>query len=199
MKILRAGARRGFTLVELLVYTGALGLLLSCVYAVLSMSMACFQVSQAAADLQSSAQTSVLKISTDLSESNVGTVTAGSNYILFCSPRSAIDQFEQDTSGNLKWQKWVCYWVDTSGRLWRSEQLINAPPAAPPAATSAPDLNTIKRSSRTRVIASGVDLSNSMPLAFSVANGAVRITANFATTIHTTNRCQITSQIKCRN
>ena len=195
----RAGMEQGSTLVELLVYIGALGLLLSCVYAVLSMSMSCFRVSQAAADLQGAAQASILRISSDLSESNVATISTGVNWIRFCSPRGASNQFAQDTSGNLKWQKWVCYWADTSGTLWRSESLIATPPSSPPAATSAPALATIKASARKRFIAGGVDLDHSTPLWFSVANGTVSMAVNFAVTNQTTNRCQMGSQVKCRN
>lgn len=191
--------RSGFTLAELLVYIGGLGLLLSCIYGVLLLSLGCFRVSQAAADLQSSAQKAVLRISAELSESNIGSVSSGANYVVFCSPRGAIDQYDQDASGSLRWQKWVSYWVDTSGRLWRSEQLIASPPTSPPAAASAPALATLKASSRTRLVATGVDVANSSPLLFTMANGAVTVTANFANATQSANRCQTGIVVKCRN
>jgi prepilin-type N-terminal cleavage/methylation domain-containing protein len=136
--------RTGFTLVELLVYMLLFGLCMSAVYYVLTACMSYFNTTQATVDVQNSALRAVMKLSADLAESNATTVTTLPSpgppmAIAFASPRDLSDTYNFVTSGGSvgqpMWEKFVCYYVDTTNPNWplMRKQVSIAASSTPPA------------------------------------------------------------------
>lgn len=202
--------KRGATLVELMVYTSLLGLLLGSIYAVFAASMRYFRVAQAATELQADAQKTVLNLVADLSDSNASSIKIGSNPtgIIFISPRNQYGDFSYDSGGDLYWQKWVCYYREsTTNKLIRKEMYLPAnvnPPGTP--STSIPSNATLTTTyfqtllgARTTTVAEDIT-------AFSVSGTSpVSISATFERSVFSNaqgtndNRVTISEQVKPRN
>lgn len=213
----------GFTLLELLVYSLLLGFVMFCIYGILVSAIRYFRTEQAAIELQGAALAAVSNMSADLIDTDADTIaitngttdtlvssgTAG-KAIKFASPRTASGGFTQDGSGNLMWQKWVCYYVDSSNWLHCSEIYFGTgytPTAATstaPANTSAPTLVQFQASSNHRIIARNVSSSNGIQ--YTLTNTTtVSINAWFEQSVFSNasgtndNKCQIQDQVRTRN
>lgn len=201
MTRLRASRPKAFTLSELTVYGALLGVLLTGTYAALSLSMRYFTVARAATDLQSQAQQTVLHLVSEVADTTgaslLYTNQSTMSGILFLSPRDRLGNFQQDTGGNIVWQKWVCYrWERSSGNLSRMVLYLNPPTIVP---TACP--YTIGAFPATAEV---VIWRNMTALTFSGAD-AVNIQARFEQQVlssasgGTDNRVDIVDRIKFRN
>ncbi len=197
-------ARRGTTLVELLVYIVLMSMMLTAVYAVFVASMRYFRVAQAATELQNDAQQCTLHMVADLADSTSSTVVTGTGPIgiVFLSPRNNIGNFVYDSSGNLYWQKWVGYYFDsTNQQLIRKEVTLTTAVTTVPTNpyTTATFAALTGSNVRTRTIATDMT-------ALSVGGTtSVTISATFERSVFSNaagtndNRVQITDQVKLRN
>jgi len=199
------------TLVELLVYTSLVGLPLACIYAVFAASMRYFRVAQAATELQADAQKTVVHLVSDLADSRISTVKVGTNPtgVIVLSPRDQFGSYVYyDFDGDLYWQKWVCYYLETSNSTLVRKELylpntVN-PPGTP--ATSLPSNSTLTTSyfqslsgAHTRTVATDCT-------AFTItATTSVSISATFERTVFSNaagtsdNRVTVLEQVKPRN
>jgi prepilin-type N-terminal cleavage/methylation domain-containing protein len=173
--------RRGFTLIELTIYSALLSMLLLAIYGVFVASMRYFRVSQTASDLQSSAQKCVLKVVADLSESTLSSmkITASGGTeppgIIFLSARNGDDRFTTSANGDILWQKWVCYYYDkASGTIFRNTQAFS-PTAMPP-------VNTLSTSAF-QALAGAIPVANNCTSFSITGTSALNIQATFQGTV----------------
>lgn len=132
MSIRRRSA--GFTLLEVTVYSALLGVLMLAIYAVLVASMRYWQVAQASADLQGSAEKTVAYIVNDVSESTLlgMRLDTSPSGVIFLSARDPQNVFQINAYGQIVWQQWICYYYDSAGRkIIRQSQRIT-PTVVPP-------------------------------------------------------------------
>jgi len=129
-------SRRGFTLLELLVYSMLLGILLIAVYGVFSAAMRYFRFVEATSDLRGQAQQTLLRVGAELAESRGYTVRVSTRSLVFLSPRRRDGRYSYDACGNLQWHKWVWYSLDGQGRLTRSTVYLSTPVSTPPTLTT---------------------------------------------------------------
>ena len=176
---MRLRRRRGFTLVEVMVYSVLLGLMMTSLYQLLSMTTAFVGDSMTTGALQASAQKTAVRITADLSVAHKGSVVTGTTPpgVVFLSPRDGYGKITCDASGVIYWHQWVCYYLDTStGTLMRKQIYITAT-TTPPAATYTP-VDFVP-------VVGGVKLADNVTnLTFSVSGAVVSMTASFAAALH---------------
>jgi hypothetical protein len=187
------------TLVEISIYSSLLMMLMLAIYGTFAAAVKYFTVAQAQTDLQTAAQTAILHLVADVSESTSADVKVDTNPpgIIFVSPRDANGRFGSDNSGNILWQRWVCYYFDASaGTIVRSTLGIS-PTTSPP--TNTYSTKYFQQLGSGRVIARNVT-------AFSIAGSKILdIAASFETTVnsnaaHTADtQLQIQDTFKLRN
>lgn len=133
--------KKATTLIEALVYLGLVGFLFTCIYGVLISSMKYYKLAENSTELQNNAMIAVVKMVNELSETRYSTISSGGSPagIIFLSPRNSSNAFEYDSSGQLYWQKWVCYYIGTDqngiSTLIRKERYLAAKTATPPSNT----------------------------------------------------------------
>ncbi len=146
--------RRGATLVDALTCCALLSLLFGMVALVCQLGYQSSLVVQNAVELQNSATAAVASVITELQGAHVGSVVVLRNpdALIFLSPRDANGQVHFDTrTDELLWQRWVCYWFDTSqGALIELAQDIVPSTTAP---TAAPTLPSFQGLPTRRVVA----------------------------------------------
>ena len=167
MNPLRVSKPRGFTLAELTVYMALLGVLLSGTYATFALSMRYFTVARSATDLQSQAQQSVVHLVSELTDTTGASILYENQTTLagirFLSSRDRLGNFQQDTSGNILWQKWICYrWTRSTGNLTRMTSYLSTPtivlPTCPYTPTTFPSTSsTIVGRNMTSLVFSGTN------------------------------------------
>lgn len=129
--------KRGTTLIEALVYCVIFGLVLSCIYWVLIASMRYYHIANDSIELQQSALISMSTLTQELCESRASAIYSSTDPdgILFCSARDSKNHYTYNPlSTKLYWQKWVCYYVGTSGGvkyLYRKERKLPNPAETP--------------------------------------------------------------------
>lgn len=133
----RNRSRRGFTLLEVMVYAVLLGIMMTAMYLLLRTTLGFMRETNATASLQASAQRTAVKITTELAQAHkgVGNIVAGTNPngIVFLSPRPGSGSTMYDTAGNQLWRQWVCYYYDApNGRIMRGEINLTTPTTTPP-------------------------------------------------------------------
>lgn len=187
------------TLIELSIYASLLMMLMLAIYGTFAASIKYFTVAQAQTDLQNAAQTSIMHIITDISEStsadlSTDTVPAG---VIFVSARSNDGGFQSDSNGNILWQKWVCYYFDaTSGTIVRQTKSFTPSTTPPPSTLHTTDFKNLAGG---RVVARNVTAFNI------TGTTVVTVAATFQTTVasnaaHTADtQVQIRDQFKLRN
>lgn len=197
----RVSTPRGFTLSELTVYMALLGVLLTGTYAAFALSLRYFTVARTATDLQSQAQQTVLHLVSELADSSGFSITyvngSTSAGIQFLSPRDRLGNFQQDTSGNILWQKWICYrWDRTSGNLVRMTYYLDTPVAV---VTSTPYTVTTFPSTTAKIVG-----RNLTTLSFAGTDSVI-IQARFEQVAYSNaagtpdNRVDIVDRIQFRN
>ena len=177
--------RCGLTLVETMVSMALITTVLTAIYSFMSMFLVNSRMLQAQADLENSAQTAVIRMVSDLSDSRSASVTVGTSPtgVFFLSPRDGSDRFQRDSSGTLYWQKWVCYYLDGNRQLVRA-QVPFTPTTTPP--VSAYTTASFQSLGTRRVVAR--DLSTLQV----TGTAPVTIMASFTSTVLKTGDLQLT-------
>lgn len=139
---------KGFTLLELVVYSAILSLALSSIYGILIGTVQNFYAANANIEVQQGAQSALNRLAQELKEASSSsssiTIVSGVG-IVFLSARDSNNKIQYDSSsGLLLWQKRICYYLDTdpstgSGSeyaLFRKEETFT-PTTTPPVIASA--------------------------------------------------------------
>jgi type II secretory pathway pseudopilin PulG len=137
-------SERGFSIIETLVACAILSFLLTGLYLLLVGGMRYYQQAQSYRTAQQDALVAMRALCEDMQDSRASCVmrdnAAADPYVIFVSaqrpyPNNA-GPIQHDPSGQVSWQKWVCYYLDKTapgaGELHRTEQSF-APTTSPPA------------------------------------------------------------------
>ncbi len=137
-------ARRGTSLIELLVCSGLLGLLMLGILAVLVANNQYLRNSELRLEIQREALQSLSQMTRELTESNRYAINVEPNAMVFASPRDLQNKITFDSRGRLQWCKYICYYRDPnfagSGQACLVRKVVALPvpaidvPAAPPVA-----------------------------------------------------------------
>lgn len=144
----RFASTRATTLVELIVSSTLLLLVLGGAYAAAEMSTRASYVQANDMVLEQSMLVAMSRVSQEVVECDLMSwaVYTSPPGIVFASPRDSngVCQFDA-TNGNVTWQAWVCFYVDTvngtSALIRKSQTLSGAPLSSPPAVD--PTFNTL--------------------------------------------------------
>lgn len=162
---------RAFTLIELAIYSGLLGFLMTGLYLITRGGLHYYRTSVAYQSVQQQALIAMSKMTAELANSDFKTVdwepstAATSSHIKFLSPDQYLDpsqSWEYDAAGKLLWRKWVLYRRLPNQQLTRAELKPQPnPPGTPltlPTTAVAPLLTAFPGSSSPawRVLAKGV-------------------------------------------
>ena len=141
MSILRA--RRGFSIIELSVASFLLSLLLTMIYLVMQPGMRQFAQGNVFGGVQQETQKGMQALVKDLSYAHKDQVGFGGGpnpYIWFLSgeaPTNAPATFALSNSGQLVFQKWICYYYDPTQKVLVKAEIALTPatevPVPPPA------------------------------------------------------------------
>lgn len=173
-----------------------MSLAVTSIYSLLTMFLTNSRMINAQADLEDNAQVAVVRMSADLADSKTSTVVIGTapTGVFFLSPRDGDDRFQRDSSGNLYWQRWVCYYLDTTNKhLVRATIPLGAPTVTPP--TSTFTTASFQSQGTRRVVArniTGLTVTGTNP---------VNLSATFMTSVFRTDDLQIslTDAVNPRN
>lgn len=162
----------GTTLIEIMVYAALLGMFFYCIYGVLIASMRYFRIARATVEIQQQAMNAIANLSRDISQTKAEKIIIDTNPtgIIFPSPVDSEGKYSFDSSGELLWQKWICYYIDTNdgeNYLFKKEYKI-APTTDPVAPVSMDTTAEFKNASlHRRTIAkniTGLNFSGITPL-----------------------------------
>ncbi|MFA5505592.1 MAG: hypothetical protein WC314_17945 [Vulcanimicrobiota bacterium] len=136
-------AARGTTLVELSIVSGLLLIISLAMAMVVRNAVDFYHSTNATLDAQQGVLFGISRLSQELAESHRDTllVQQGADTgIIFASPRGEDDNYEFDSFGRLRWQKFICYYLgkvgeperEISALMRKSEMLTGSPPVRPP-------------------------------------------------------------------
>ena len=143
-------SRRGFTVVETVVALSLLSILLLGLYAVLTIGYRQAREAEVFETVHREAMVGVKKLTQEIELTSRGSfndLSAGPSFIVFASPQQmqTVPNFEQytyDGNGDLHWQKWVCYYLESSEQtVYRAEIALSSPLPAPPTTATQPPLS----------------------------------------------------------
>ncbi|MEW6282236.1 MAG: hypothetical protein AB1758_26760 [Candidatus Eremiobacterota bacterium] len=117
---------------ETLVSCALLGIVLTCVYSMLVAGVRYYKASLTTVQLQQDSLLALMWLTRELGESNSRTVAVFTSPpgILFASPRDNLHNYALDSQGLIKWQKFICYYLeDRNGVscLVRKEHYLDHP------------------------------------------------------------------------
>jgi len=167
-QVIKRRAIAGFTMVEVMVYTGILALVFGIIYFMFEAGMKYYNTARAGVSIQEAAQKSTYLLKRELMESNLdgiafypnSTVTGVPSGVVFISPRDPAnhDRFDLSAStGRARWHKYVCYYTQGTGdgsgtyTLYRKEYVP---------ATINPDARPVKCAYNTSYFASATTLKS---------------------------------------
>lgn len=129
-------ARRGFTLIELIIYCAILGYVTYAVYEVFRGTQKYFAQADASVMVQQSAYATMKRILVEMSESKaslVVTSTSPTSGVIFPSPRlDGSNTRSYDGSQRPNFQQWVCIYLDTSTSTFCRKTIAIATPTNTP-------------------------------------------------------------------
>lgn len=195
--------RRGFTLVEIMVYSLLLGLLMTGVYSAFYISRAYYDSAQGTTEVQQECLKALNGISRVLGQGNSSTVVVQSSPIVgfrILSARTTTGVYAHEaSSGNVQWQRWAVVYYDSAAKEVRLKEVTGTGlpgtqvPNNPPAITAvASDGSGFKPLGR--------QISN-LALSFTPAtpNTAALMSFTIESTVQSqrfgTNKIEITSRI----
>jgi type II secretory pathway pseudopilin PulG len=200
---------RGFTLLELLIYTALLGFVLTGICGIFISSIQLFRITEIRTGLQQNALKATSNIFTDLAGSKDSTIyieNSPMNGIIFASSLKSDGTYEFDSSnGKIKWQKWICYYLQPVGNekyeLIKKEIPIQTPTTDPgtcPYSTITQFAQANVQDMSSQVIARDVQI---LSISKSGTSGNYSFQIKFDNTTDTTrpNRLEVTSEIHVRN
>jgi prepilin-type N-terminal cleavage/methylation domain-containing protein len=125
-------ARKGFSIIEMLITVGILGVLLSGLGLIMMLGARYLGEAQAYSAGQQEVASALSRLELEMPNASSSQTYPGTSSVLFLSPDSPTGSSATGyqyalASGNLKFQKWVCYYVDSGQSLWRSEIPLSTP------------------------------------------------------------------------
>lgn len=190
----------GFTLLEVIIYGLILSILMTAMYLLLRTTFNFMRVTNATASLQASAQKAAVKITNELAQAHrgAGNIVVGTNPngVVFLSPTSSNARINYDASGNIMWQRWVCFYYDAAeGDIMRGEIPIT-PTATPPMCPYQPSNFT---GFATNMLVE--DNATNFTVTLSGSATVVTVTAGFQETVNSPAdyALQVTNQVLLRN
>lgn len=156
--------RRGFTIAEMLVYMAVLSMFTSAIYSVFGLSGRFYRVSEARSDSLQEGLRAASSVNRLLAggASNTLQVEPASPAMMFLSsqPVGGGSFRVNTTTGDLRWQKWVCIYLNRSEkRLMTSFQElapINSPDLKPTVIPATPGFPALLASSNRRLLARNI-------------------------------------------
>lgn len=106
-------AKRGVTLVEIILSLGLLSLILGTVGKITATGYDYYWRSLGSLDVQRAALTANRRLTEELSLSSIHTVIVEPGAIAFATPLDSNGKIQYTESGNLQWTSHVCYYLDT--------------------------------------------------------------------------------------
>ena len=139
--------RTGMTLIEVVIYISVLGLLLAGVYGTVITGFRYLRLAQAQETANQQASTALSQICQELENSSqTGYViggTPGDQHVIFLSlsaPQPADpDDLSFSTGSQPDWQKWVCFYKNSSNQLVRTELATGTGPDPVPSNHTPPN------------------------------------------------------------
>lgn len=126
--------RRGFTLLEMTVYSAVAMLAITSIYSVLLTGLHFFSTTSNSAELQQDAMKILGRLTRELSESDSQTVQLSSSPspqgISFASPRDLLGNVRY-SNGTLQWQSFICYYVAPAAPFTLMRKQISIAATAP--------------------------------------------------------------------
>jgi len=130
---------KGITLAETMVYAVLLGIVLTGIYGVFISSMKYYRTGEIRTVLHQNALKAMSKLFGDMTGTQGSSITVETSQnppgIIFVSARNSNGNYEFDSDGQLKWQKWVCYYLKSDGKgnydLMLKESPITTPSSDP--------------------------------------------------------------------
>jgi hypothetical protein len=115
-----------------MVSASLLGIVLTCMYLLLTAGMRYHKATSASLEMQQDTLLAILSLSRELGESNPRTLARHTSPqgLLFGSPRDDAANVWVDPSGLVRWPKFICYYVDSVNGtpcLVRKEQYMDDP------------------------------------------------------------------------
>ncbi|MCE1245330.1 MAG: prepilin-type N-terminal cleavage/methylation domain-containing protein [Firmicutes bacterium] len=195
--------RKGITLPELLIYAFLFGIILTGIYGIFISSMKYYRVTEARTIMHQNAMNSMANLFSETPGAKSTSVVIGSapSGLYFLSARKSDGSYEFDSTGKIKWQRWVCYYLkqETNGKysLMRKEAPLSLPTANPGACPYSTVTAFANSTVSADTIATGIQ---SMTIA-KQATGNYSFEIIFDQTTDTTkpNRLQVATRIQTRN
>ncbi|MCD4786156.1 MAG: prepilin-type N-terminal cleavage/methylation domain-containing protein [Candidatus Eremiobacteraeota bacterium] len=130
---------KGMTLAETMVYAVLLGIVLTGIYGVFVSSMKYFRVGETRTVLHQNALLVMSKLCGDMAGTRGSSIIIETSQnpsgLIFVSARNSNGNYEFDSDGQLKWQKWVCYYLKDIGNgrydLMLKESYLTTPSSDP--------------------------------------------------------------------
>lgn len=124
--------RRGASLLELLISVGLMGIVMTCIYALMVAGVRYLNATNTSLEMQQQSLLGMIWLSHDLGESNHRTIATFPvpGGILMGSPRDDANNSWIDVSGAVRWPKFICYYLaDVQGVqcMLRKEQYMDDP------------------------------------------------------------------------
>ena len=133
--------RRGTTLVEVLIYAALFVFILGAIYGSLTMGLNAYRRTDNFATVQHQALTGLRQLTDELASAPRAKVGYETNAVVFPSARDGDGQVHYDGSGNVLWQAWVTYYVETGRGLVRSRLAFTPATQLP---TTIPTSNSVR-------------------------------------------------------
>lgn len=130
----------GLTLPEVLISMGILGLVMAGVYTLIAFTIRWNAKMSDTVEVYQRAFQASNRLSYDLGTGAQSTFVYEVDGLAFASARPDSGPFQQDSAGQVLWQKYVFYYIDAKGDLYRNEEKITPPTTAP----TPPVLATLK-------------------------------------------------------
>jgi hypothetical protein len=125
--------RTGASLIEAIISAGIMGIIMTCVYALMGAGVRYLHATNAAVELQQQSLLAMMGLTHDIGESNPRTVRLfppEDPGILMGSPRSDTGETWVDPSGQVRWAKFLAYYLDDVNGvkcLLKKEQYMDDP------------------------------------------------------------------------
>lgn len=135
------------TLIELLVATSIMSLIILAAFKILMEGSQYLRINQMALDAQRNGLALLSQIGSGLQSTRKDLIKSDADGVVFASPVTPSGTVDFDPiNGELKWQKWVCFYYD-SQKVTRRERALSLPttdPGPPPAPSSFNSVQILK-------------------------------------------------------
>jgi prepilin-type N-terminal cleavage/methylation domain-containing protein len=111
-------SRKGFTLVEVMIYSVLIGVILAGIYGTLIFSMRYFNTISTVSAMQDSVLIALSRIEMDISETRADSVKIEKepiNGIMFPVLKNSDGKYSFNSKGEVEWQGWICYYLEKDG------------------------------------------------------------------------------------